>query len=143
MDQTQTLDDRMKAYERELNFKIPPYKPFIARLDGRSFSKFTKGLKSPFDNNFVTAMVDTMNDLVLEFNAHSGYTHSDEITLIFLLDILHYSFLVSNQIQLNFHICHDNPTYLIYQYRYQLSLRNHKQIYKSRNSDNLLLLYNL
>ena len=48
---TLDLGERMKLYENEsLNTpKILSYKPFIVRLDGRSFSNFTAGLRKPFD----------------------------------------------------------------------------------------------
>ena len=77
------LSVRMKNYEREFEHNILPYEAFIIRLDGRSFSKFTKKLFKPFDVNFVRAMSYTMKDLVVKFEAQTGYTHSDEITLIF------------------------------------------------------------
>ena len=82
---TLDLGERMKLYENEsLSIsKIPPYKPFIIRLDGRSFSNFTSGLRKPFDCNFTKAMVLTTMDLITEFYAVCGYTHSDEITIIF------------------------------------------------------------
>jgi len=77
------LGERMKNYENEFNYKILPNQAFIIRLDGRSFSKFTKDFCKPFDINFVRTMALTMKDLVEEFDAQTGYTHSDEITLIF------------------------------------------------------------
>ena len=77
------IGDRMKILEKEYENNIYPYESFIIRLDGNNFSKFTKGLKKPFDINFVKSMVLTMNDLMIKFNATTGYTHSDEITLIF------------------------------------------------------------
>ena len=73
----------MKAMEAVFEQQISPYNPYIIRLDGKNFSKFTKGFKKPFDILFVNAMVETMNDLVNKYNAATGYTHSDEITLIF------------------------------------------------------------
>jgi tRNA(His) guanylyltransferase len=75
------LGDRMKAYEHDE--KVPTYKPFIVRLDGKNFSKFTKGLKKPFDFNFTTAMINTLNDLVLFSHAVTGFCCSDEISLVF------------------------------------------------------------
>jgi tRNA(His) guanylyltransferase len=78
-----SLGDRMKAYEEEYNPRIPPYNPFIIRLDGKNFSKFTRGFKKPFDDLFLLSMVRTMNDMVEKYNAVTGYTHSDEITLVF------------------------------------------------------------
>lgn len=77
------LDERMKYYEHTFDNTIQPYQPYLLRLDGRSFSKYTTGLKKPFDDMFQLAMIKTMNDMVHEFNAMTGYTHSDEITLIF------------------------------------------------------------
>jgi tRNA(His) guanylyltransferase len=77
------LGDRMKRYEAEMDFRIKPYESFVVRLDGRAFSKFTKKFTKPFDIVFVKAMCKTMGDLVKEFDAQTGYTHSDEITLIF------------------------------------------------------------
>lgn len=79
----ETLGDRMKGYEAIHDGKIPPYLPFIVRLDGKNFSKFTSGFRKPFDDLFVIAMIRTMNDLVVKFNPKTGYTHSDEISLIF------------------------------------------------------------
>ena len=79
----QPLGDRMKQYESEMDLRIKPYESFVIRLDGRSFSKFTKGFSKPFDINFIKVMSMTMGDLVKKFEAQTGYTHSDEITLIF------------------------------------------------------------
>ena len=76
---------RMKEYETlslEVT-KIPPHRPFIVRLDGRSFSNFTAGMRRPFDFIFTKAMIKTTSDLLNEFQAVTGYTHSDEITIIF------------------------------------------------------------
>lgn len=77
------LGDRMKKYEADMDYRILPCESFIVRLDGRSFSKFTKKFTKPFDIVFVKAMCKTMADLVEEFDVQTGYTHSDEITLIF------------------------------------------------------------
>lgn len=80
------LETRMKEFERNYPTTIPAKSPFLVRLDGHSFSKFTRNLdysKSPFDDAFTNAMVLAMNDLIDEFHAATGYAHSDEITLIF------------------------------------------------------------
>jgi len=83
-DNKQTLGDRMKEHEAKIDIiRIKPYNHFIVRLDGRAFSKFCTGLKKPFDENFIKAMTNTMNDLVEEFSAITGYCHSDEISLVF------------------------------------------------------------
>ncbi len=80
-----SLGDRMKIYEtNSLEIvRIPVSENFIVRLDGRSFSKFTSGFKKPFDFNFMKAMYLTTSDLLNEFHGVTGYTHSDEITIIF------------------------------------------------------------
>lgn len=79
------LGDRMKKFESIVDnqIMIKPCESFIIRLDGRSFSKFTKKFHKPFDIVFVKAMGLTTLDLVKQFEAQTGYTHSDEITLIF------------------------------------------------------------
>lgn len=45
--------------------------------------RFTKGFLRPFDERIFVAMLHTTRDLVAEFNAATGYTQSDEITLVF------------------------------------------------------------
>jgi tRNA(His) guanylyltransferase len=77
-----SLGDRIKSYEAVEDRRIMPRLPVIVRLDGRSFSKFTKGMKRPFDDDFRQAMINTTKHLVKEANAKIGYTQSDEITLV-------------------------------------------------------------
>ena len=77
------LGNRMKAYERiETNQKFKPNSILYIRLDGRGFSKFTRGLKRPFDERLSNLMIDTTKYLVKEFNCEIGYVQSDEISLI-------------------------------------------------------------
>lgn len=76
------LGDRMKMYEMaEAGRKCMPLLPIVARIDGRSFSKFTSGLERPYDRRLSELMIDTVKFLVRETNAVCGYTQSDEITL--------------------------------------------------------------
>jgi len=78
------LGDRIKQYETVFTGpRIDPTKPFIIRMDGHAFSKFTRGLKRPYDYNFHQAMVNTTKALMEEYEANTGYTHSDEISLLF------------------------------------------------------------
>lgn len=63
--------------------KVDPNSSFIIRLDGRNFSKLTKTYKKPFDLRIKEAMKNTTKDAVKEFGAVTGFTASDEITLIF------------------------------------------------------------
>jgi tRNA(His) guanylyltransferase len=76
--------DRMKAYEKEYTSAYVPIDQILCvRIDGKGFSKFTKGFKKPFDDILGGAMVSTMMKLVKETHASIGYTQSDEITLIY------------------------------------------------------------
>lgn len=85
MDKT-SLGDRMKMYESQFTKnKLIPRLPVIARLDGRSFSKFTKGMERPFDVNMTCLMHETTKYLVGQTHATCGYTQSDEITLAWLV----------------------------------------------------------
>jgi tRNA(His) 5'-end guanylyltransferase len=79
----ETLGDRMKLYELALETSIPGSSAYIVRLDGVSFSTFTRGLDPVFDMVFTRSIILTMNDLVQHFHAVTGYCHSDEITLVF------------------------------------------------------------
>lgn len=76
------LGDRMKWYEGQYKTDLMPLIPICARMDGRAFHTFTKGLKKPFDTDFSSLMIATMKYLVETTNALIGYTQSDEISLI-------------------------------------------------------------
>lgn len=76
------LGDRIKSYEaHETSRKLIPGVPIYARIDGRSFSKFTRHMARPFDQRMTTAMVDTLKVLVDQSGATLGYQQSDEISL--------------------------------------------------------------
>lgn len=76
------LGDLLKEQERlEAGRKADPYLPLITRIDGKCFSKFTKGLERPFDTRFVNLMVATTKHLVEESEALLAYVQSDEVTL--------------------------------------------------------------
>lgn len=78
------LGDRMKHFECiETDRRLDPrFLPVYARLDGRGFSKFTSGLRRPFDARMSRAMIETAKYLVAETGAKIGYTQSDEISLL-------------------------------------------------------------
>lgn len=83
------LGDRMKMYEgAEAGRMFMPMLPIVARMDGRAFSKFTKGMARPYDPRMSEAMIRTTEHLVRETNALMGYTQSDEITLVWFTDNL-------------------------------------------------------
>lgn len=76
------LGDRMKMYEGiECDRRFIPMVPIVARMDGRAFHAFTRGMTRPFDEVFSNVMIDTTLFLTQETNACMGYTQSDEITL--------------------------------------------------------------
>lgn len=81
------IGDRMKLYEhQEAGRRFIPLLPVCARIDGKRFSKFTKGLQRPYDTRLVELMCHTTAYLVQETQARIGYTQSDEISLIWYSD---------------------------------------------------------
>lgn len=82
-----SLGDRMKYLEsRETERRFLPMLPICARIDGRGFSNFTRGLKRPYDEALSATMIDATKVLVDETHARIGYTQSDEISLVFLAE---------------------------------------------------------
>jgi tRNA(His) 5'-end guanylyltransferase len=73
----------MKLYEaRETGRQLMPRLPICVRIDGRSFSKWTRSLRKPYEEGLSRVMIETTKFLVEESNALIGYTQSDEISLI-------------------------------------------------------------
>jgi len=74
----------MKALEGAFtSAKVSPDKWMAVRIDGRGFSKYTKGFTKPFSGRITAAMKDTTEVLMKETHASVGYTQSDEITLLY------------------------------------------------------------
>lgn len=90
MSKSKESDDfgnRMKSYEAtETSRRLNPQLPVYARIDGRAFSTFTRGMDRPFDARLTTAMIETTKHLVHKTDARIGYTQSDEISLLWLAD---------------------------------------------------------
>ncbi|TDR90267.1 tRNA(His) guanylyltransferase Thg1 family protein [Enterovirga rhinocerotis] len=81
------LGDRMKGYEAvETGRRLPSGMPIYARIDGRSFSRFTRGMHRPFDELMSQAMISATGHLVETTGAVIGYTQSDEISLVWQSD---------------------------------------------------------
>jgi tRNA(His) guanylyltransferase len=79
------LGDRMKAYEaQETHRRFLPQLPIYARIDGRGFSKFTRGMERPYDSRMSMSMTETTKTLVRETHATVGFTQSDEISLVWI-----------------------------------------------------------
>lgn len=71
----------MRGYEQKI--KLPENLPVIVRLDGRSFHTLTRGMKKPFDLNFISMMNDVATALCKEVqNCRIAYIQSDEISLL-------------------------------------------------------------
>lgn len=84
MENKKTLGDEMKDYEGiAAKVALDENQPICVRIDGKTFSTFTRGLQKPFDDRLSNAMIETMNFLVEKSGAQLGYTQSDEITLAF------------------------------------------------------------
>lgn len=76
------LAKRMKVWEEaETSRTFHTDFPLYARLDGRAFHAFTRGMERPFDVRFHNAMTETTRSLMKEFHANIGYHQSDEISL--------------------------------------------------------------
>lgn len=100
MKDTDDFGNRMKAYEAvETARKLDPALPIYARIDGRSFSRFTRGMDRPFDMRMTAAMVETTKHLVHETHARIGYTQSDEISLMWLADAPESDIFFSGKVQ--------------------------------------------
>jgi len=83
MHEAALLGDKIKALERSFSQSIPAGLPYIVRLDGVSFKKFTQPMAKPFDPRFTLAMSLTARDLLERSSARTAFCQSDEITLVF------------------------------------------------------------
>ena len=85
MADTSDLAIRIKGYETSGKLELDPTLPIVIRLDGNSFSKFTKRFNKPFDRVITSAMEEATKAVFDRIsNVKIGYTQSDEITLILL-----------------------------------------------------------
>ena len=78
------LGDRMKFYENFNKQFLAPNQYVLMRLDGKSFSNFTKKyFNKPFDNNFINIMQEVAKYLFSNISGCcAAYVQSDEITLL-------------------------------------------------------------
>lgn len=80
---TSDFDLRMKNYEQISSHKLLPKVPVIIRLDGKAFHTLTRGMKRPFDDQFIECMHYTTQSLVRYIEGcEFAYTQSDEISLL-------------------------------------------------------------
>ena len=80
----QSLENRMKCYEQGTCPPLPENIPIILRLDGRAFHMLTRGLKKPYDHDFIEMMNAVAMDLCDNEiqNAKMAYLQSDEISIL-------------------------------------------------------------
>jgi len=85
------LDNKMRVYETTADYCVLPDIYIAARIDGRNFTKLTKDIgkfEAPFDEKFRDLMVETTKHLMnCGFKVIFGFTESDEISLLFDLNI--------------------------------------------------------
>lgn len=82
MNKVDNLGNYLKTIERNETSRVSDHEAVYIRIDGNRFSKFTRGMNRPFDEQMSQAMVATTASLVEETGALVGYTQSDEISLI-------------------------------------------------------------
>lgn len=77
------LGDRMKEYENITRYYLPKKSYVLARIDGKAFHTYTKGLTRPFDLGLISDMNETAKYLVENIQgARFAYVQSDEISLL-------------------------------------------------------------
>lgn len=78
-----SLGDRVKDYyESRTRYLLPRRTNIIIRIDGKSFSSWTRHLDKPFDIRFIRAMQNTALELCSQVQGCKlAYTQSDEISL--------------------------------------------------------------
>lgn len=74
----------MKTLEKAHRTVLPKKTYAVIRVDGKGFSKYTKGLEKPFDAQFTKDMQAVAKFLCEQIDgAHFAYTQSDEISVVF------------------------------------------------------------
>ena len=77
-----TLEARMRRLEYYHSLEVLPDTYTIIRVDGRSFTKLTRGMDHPFDVKFHESMVETAAILLVELGGLYAFTESDEIYVL-------------------------------------------------------------
>lgn len=83
MDKTDLAKRMKENYEHRTKQKLTRRLPTIIRIDGKTFSTWTKGLNKPFDEGLIEDMMETTRFLCQNIQgAKCGYTQSDEISIL-------------------------------------------------------------
>jgi len=79
-----SIGDRMKEfYENRTRYFLPRRTYTIIRIDGKAFHSYTKGLKRPFDDDFVSDMNNTAIFLCENIQGSKiAFVQSDEISIL-------------------------------------------------------------
>jgi len=81
------FDAKMRVFETATDICVLPEMFFVARLDGRSFTRLTKevlNFEAPFDVRFRDMMIATTRSLMeTGFDVRYAYVQSDEISILF------------------------------------------------------------
>ena len=73
-DKNDSLGDRMKMYEATTTGRVIfKGQPIVARLDGKSFHTFTKGLSRPYDERLKNLMVAITKELVDRYGTYRDW----------------------------------------------------------------------
>lgn len=80
-----SLGDRIKQdFEDRTRYLLPRRSYFVLRIDGRSFSTYTKSCAKPFDRQLMADMNETAKYLCGEIQgAKMAFVQSDEISIVF------------------------------------------------------------
>lgn len=80
-----SIEERMRFYEAETAHlgSLFPLLPYIVRVDGSNFHRYTEGLERPHDLQFLALMHATAKELMTWSKATYAFTFSDEISLFF------------------------------------------------------------
>jgi tRNA(His) guanylyltransferase len=77
-----TLGNRLKRLEALSTSRyLMSGTPVYARLDGKSFHTFCRGLEKPYSMQFISAMQEVTKRIVKDFSCLLGYVQSDEISV--------------------------------------------------------------
>jgi tRNA(His) guanylyltransferase len=78
-----TLGNRIKRYEKTSRFVGTPRTPMIIRVDGKAFHTFTRNCKKPFDIALIEAMRGAAREVGKEMQGFkAAYVQSDEATFL-------------------------------------------------------------
>jgi len=77
------LGNRMKGYESVSKHRLEPRIPVVARIDGKAFHSFTRGLERPWDRGLQESMWDAAKYVAERIQGCKvAYVQSDEISFL-------------------------------------------------------------